>query len=197
MEPARIYFGTVRRGQGKVIDVKFQKYSSDEIEIKEIVGRSDALKIQRVDTGFQVSLSDRIPFGIFRDRIVVKTTSKETPIIHLPVFARVNGDVVARPSDVSFGLLEGPLQEEVIREVVLVDDSQQNLEILGVESDTKGLVAEVISKPTDFNKTIQVKLEPGVSGVFHSKVTVKTSHSDPEQATLTIPVYGIVAKKGS
>jgi len=195
LEPARVYFGPVRRGEPKTIQVKFQKYSTEETEITDILGRSESVEIQRTDTGFDVRLKDSVPFGVFRDRIVVKTTSKETPIIHLPVFARVNGDIVAKPSDVSFGLIEGPLVKEVSREVELSFAGSGALEVLDVKSDTRGLVAEMVEGAGATR--IRVTLKPGVRGVFHSKVTVRTNHPDEDQKVVEIPVYGIVSKKGS
>ncbi len=195
LDPARVYFGTIRRGQPETIEVKFNKYSTEETKITDILGRSESIEIERTDTGFLVKLKDTVPLGIFRDRIVVKTTSKETPIIHLPVFARVNGDIVAQPSDVSFGLIEGPLVKEVSRDVSLSYSGPSDLKIVDLESDTQGLVAEVVEG--EEGSKIRVKLKPGVRGVFHSKVTVETNHPDPDQKIVEIPVYGIVSKKGS
>jgi len=194
LEPARVYFGTVRRGEPKTLQIKFQKYSTEDTEITDILGRSESLEIKRTDTGFEVMLKDTVPFGIFRDRIVVKTTSKETPIIHLPVFARVNGDIVAKPSDVSFGLIEGPLTKEVSREVELSFAGSDDLKVLDLESDTSGLVADMVQE--EGATKVRVMLKPGVRGVFHSKVTITTNHPDPDQKVVEIPVYGIVSKKG-
>ena len=65
-----------------------------------------------------------------------------------------------------------------------------------MKSDTKGISVE--SKSEDLNDSLGlvVTLEPGVEGVLHGNVLVETNHPDPEQKLLTIPVYGIVAKKG-
>ncbi len=197
VKPARLYFGNVPKGGDLVKSVKFQRFSSDDISITEVVSRSEFVKVKLSDTGFDVKLSNDIPFGVFRDKILVKTNSPETPIIHLPIFARISGDITAKPADISFGLLRAPLVEEEAREIILKNGSGKELKLLSLKSDTKGILVESKADKLKDSVALVVKLKPGVEGVLHGKVTVETDHPDPQQKLLTIPVYGIVAKKGA
>ena len=198
VEPARLYFGNVLKGGGDLVkSVKFQRFSSEDISITEVVSRSEYVTVKLNESGFDVKLSKEIPFGVFRDKILVKTNSPETPIIHLPIFARISGDLTAKPADISFGLLRAPLVEDEAREIILKNASGKELKLLSLKSDTKGIEVESKADKISDSVALLVKLKPGVEGVLHGKVTVETNHPDPQQKSLTIPVYGIVAKKGA
>lgn len=197
VEPARLFFGTSKKGKSLRQEVKFQKFSSDDIKINEITPSSNLIKVKRRSGGFDVELSDQIPFGVFREKIIIKTTSSETPVIHLPVFAKIRGDITAKPADVSFGLLKAPLSQDVFRQVTISNSSGQPVKVLEVESSIKGVSASIDTPTLNDKSKLTVKLESGLKGVLHGEIKIKTNHKDPEQQTLKVPFYAVVAKKGA
>ncbi len=198
IDPPRLYFGSVNKGreQSRVVTVSLEKGSA--IKVGEITSRSEQLDISVVDSGDGLSkkitakLKSSVPAGIFRTFVVVKTTSTKNPVINIPVFARVQGDLKLEPADVSFGLLEGPLAEPAVRRVKLINQGSQKINVLSVTSDNPGLKVDFQANP-DASFDLVVTLSEGVSGTLKARVKILTDHPDDSQKEIILPVYGIVS----
>ncbi|MCB0360995.1 MAG: hypothetical protein KDD44_15205, partial [Bdellovibrionales bacterium] len=142
------------------------------------------------------TLSPKLPVGVFRSRIVVKTTSESNPVVTIPVFARVEGDLSLIPSDVSFGLLEAPLESPATRTVRLQNRSETPVHVLSLKSNNPALSAGVEKVSSGKVYDIEVRLKNSDVGPFRGQVTITTDHPDPDQRELVLPVYGILARKG-
>jgi hypothetical protein len=199
VEPHRIYFGKVRKGESKKVDVVI-KVRGANAQISDVSTKSENLSIEQQDDNdrkkrFAVRLSEKLPVGIFRDWVVIKTTSAKTPVINLPVFARVEGDLTVVPSDISFGLREGPLLEDIFEVVELVNYGDKPISILKIETDDKAITASVEPNPKRKGFIIRVGLKKGTVGTFKGTVEIQTNHEDVDQRIIKVPVYGIVSEK--
>src|SRR5262249_11583425 len=144
-----------------------------------------------------VKLSGDLPVGTVRSRIAIKTSSEKNPVVHIPVFAKIVGEVELAPSDVSFGLIEGPLAQDAVQRVSLQSTAAQPVKILTVASENPAVAAEVGAGDGSSKNELLVRLKQGTSGMIRALVTVVTDHPDSTQNKLTLPVYAIVTKKGA
>ncbi len=200
VEPARVSFKTISRSRvaetSQVVNLKIS--NSDEVEITNIVSRSEFVKIERISPDkLEIRLTEDVPFGIFRSNIAIQTSSKKLPVINLPIFANISGDMFFKPTDLSFGLLEGPLKETVTKKALLINNSAESITIDSARPDSKKVSVSFTEKKDKGGYELEVTLLKGLYGTLHSKIVVTTNHPDPEQREIILPVYGIISEKGA
>ncbi len=205
LDPARLHFGDIAKGKEKTLSIDVLLGGQSTAQIQEVLSRSPYLDIESSDVNkrgkqgkrLTVTLKGSLPVGVFRERIVLKTSSDKTPIINIPVFARVHGDITIVPSSVSFGLVEGPIVKPVSEMIKLVNTAKKPLTIASVESDNPLVTAELVPLKDARASNLRVTLKEGLSGTFRATITITTDNADAEQRQLTVPVYGIISRKGS
>ena len=199
-EPNRVYFGRVQRSAKLTKEVLITPGSDSSTKILEIDPRSEFIAVSTADVGkgkkLTISLKENVPVGVLRTRVVVKTSSDLNPLISIPVFARVEGDLVANPPDVSFGLLELPLKEKQEQTVELKNSSARPVKVLSVDSADTNIKTSFKEITPGKEYQVVVSLTDGASGQLRSQVKVTTDNPAADQKELIIPVYGILSHKG-
>ncbi len=201
--PPRFYFGSIQKGTQNKMQGKVSLRSESKTKIIDIISRSEHVEIERgeIEKGagekFTIVLKDDVPAGVFRDRIVVKTNNKKQPVINVPVFAQIQGDLVLIPADVSFGLLDGPLEEQITGSVMLKNKGPHKLEIESIEAKNESLSASFERNDKTGDYLITVSVRPGTVGTIKGRLKINTNHPDPDQKQVTLPVYGIITKKNT
>lgn len=200
VHPPRVYFGKVRKGEKskKVLTIKVDPSTS--VSVKEVIARSPEVGVEVEGSGptqrVKVSLSSDIPVGVFKTRLAVRTTSRKNPVVNVPVFARVVGDLELEPSDASFGLLDGPLNKRVSRTLKLTNTADFPVKVLSVEPTIPSVEVESLTIKEGKRYDIVVTATEGLEGTLRGKVNVITDHPDESQKALSFSVYGIITPKG-
>lgn len=204
VEPQRLYFGEIRRGAvaPRSVNILFPRDSG--ISVTGAGSRSEKISVALADVSagdkvgkeLRVSLADDIPIGIFRGRVVVRTTSKRIPVVNVNVVANVIGDIILTPTEVSYGLLEAPLKAPLERTVQLAVSGLERVLVTAVESDNDSVSATLRTVEEGRRYDVLVVLREGANGVVRARLRLTTDHPDPAQKTLELPVYAIVTKKG-
>lgn len=205
IDPPRVYFGRVVRGSSKEKKVTLLSEKDSAIKILDISPRSDQIQLdiedvtigERTGKKIVVHLRDSIPVGIFRNRIIVKTSSPANPVRNIPVFARVEGDLILVPSEISLGLREGPLTKSITETVKLVNTAGTPVRVLSIQSDHPNIQAAF--RPLHDKKTyeVQITVKEKASGMLRAQVEIITDHPDKDQQKLTLPIYGIIQRRGA
>lgn len=204
VNPPRLYFGDVQKGASLKRAATITVGAKSSIDLLEVISHSNFLEVSDQDINdrgrkgkrISVELKGDLPIGIFRDRVVVKTSSEKNPVITLPVFARIKGDLTVEPAEVSFGLVENGAIESLSKVVRLANSSSQNIKILSIESEPPSIETAVKVIRPGKELEITIRISKDTSSVVRGKVTIKTDHPDPDQQNVTIPIYGIVSNKG-
>jgi hypothetical protein len=126
VDPPQLYLGRVRRGEETVRSVDVVYDASKSISITKVENSSPLLTVRAQDIDQQgrqgkkliVTLKKDAPLGRLNDEIKVTTTSEKRPVIEIPVFGSIEGDLVVAPPQVSFGVVrrgEGKTQEVSIK----------------------------------------------------------------------------------
>ena len=119
--PTQIYFGNIvaEKGPKKKLEVQVgEKYKILGVESSSpriIVTSQNNEAGNKATIG--VSLSPETEQGPFRGDVLVRTSMKDRPVIHVPVFAIIEGDIQVFPAEISLGLIEGPLTEPIEKTV--------------------------------------------------------------------------------
>jgi len=203
LDPSRVFFGRVKKGKAQSREVLVSVGKESTAQILDVSSRSELLDVKSEDLPapskgkkLTISLKESVPAGIFRSRIVIKTSSPGNPVLSIPIFANVEGDLVLEPAEASFGLLEGPLKASITQRLKLVNSSALPIKILSSESNDKSFTSSYKASEDGKSYEISVTLLEGALGPIKGEVKLVTDHLDPSQKELQIPVYGIVARKG-
>lgn len=197
----KLLFGEIRKGDTPSREFRVSAAPGADVRISEVLAHGELMDIQaeaQPDGKSQkvvVKLKSDIPIGAFRDRVIIKTSSKNNPVLNVPVFAKVHGDVSLDPMVVSFGMLEGPLQESAKQYLKVKSQRPHIVHVTSVSSDLSGVTAEVVGKTDDGESTIQVSVRTEVTGVFRANLMIETDSEDEGERKISVPVYGIVSKK--
>jgi hypothetical protein len=203
INPSRLFFGRINKGDTKSVSTKLLLAEDSKTKILDVSSKSDDIELLVEDVTHEgrqgkkitATLKDSIPVGVFRSRIVIKTTSQSRPVLNLPVFARIEGDLKLAPTDVSFGLLEGPLVAPESQVVELMNDGSNKVNIISATSSSPDVEAKVETVKEGRKYNITVTIAEGTIGTLRTSIDVITDHPDSAQSKLSLPVYGIITKK--
>jgi hypothetical protein len=197
-DPPQLYFGRLRRGEGKTATIEVLSDMTKGIAILKVENSHPAVSLRAEDLqkeGRQgkklyVTLKQDVPLGRFNDQITVTTTSPKKPTVIIPVFGSIEGDLLVQPPQVSFGVVrqgEGKTQEVSIK-----NRAKKPVHLLRVQSSVADVIPELTSVKdgAEYRLTISAKAE-SKPGRIQGEVQVFTDH--PEEKVLTIPLYGMVA----
>jgi hypothetical protein len=192
--PTDVDFGNVHHGSAAVREVvisdmiggpgfalKSVKNDSPYIKVTE-TARSDG----KAGALLRVALSPSMPPGPISDTLRVETSRAPLRVAILGV---VTGDLIVKPSQVSFGIL--PHHQGAVRIVRLTNQGSRNINVVGVDSTSNSVFAKIAPVTPGKEYKLTVALRPNTpDGQIRGALTIRTD--DPQQATLIVPYYGIV-----
>ena len=197
LSPPQVNFGAIQKGSAQTKEVLVKSISSG-TSIVSIRPRSEFIKVAQSNTEGEtkllISLDPSTPVGIFRSRVALRTNSSSAPLINLPVFAKVRGDLSLSSAAISFGLIEGPNVKAVSKSIELVNQSRKSVLLLSAKSDHPNVSAQIAEIEKGKKYKINVTVSGNIVGALRAKIAITTDHEDPEQKKLILPVYGIVSR---
>lgn len=193
-QPMDIDFGNVRHGSAEVREVVISDMMGGKgFALKSVKNENPNIKVTesaRTDDKpgalLRLALSPAMPPGPISDTLRIETSRAPLRVAILGV---VTGDLIVRPNQVSFGIL--PHSQGAVRIVRLTNQGGHTINVLGVESTNHSVVAQVVPVTAGKEYKVTVALRPNTpDGQIRGALTIRTD--DPQQATLTVPYYGIV-----
>ena len=198
-EPAQLYLGRLRRGEEatRSVDVLYDAQKS--IDIVKVENSHPSISVHADDFTTEdkkgkkllVTIKKDAPLGRLNDRIMVTTTSQKKPVLEIPVFGSIEGDVVVAPPQVSFGVVRKG--ETKTQEISIKNRGTNPVQVVRIQNSAPDVVAEVtaVKQGEEYLLTLKTKGE-SKPGRIQGEVQIFTDH--PEEKMLTIPLYGIVAE---
>ena len=186
--PDEVMFDSVRKGseQTREVSISYNGSARTFKLTKVSKSNSNITVTQEPNLKLKVSLLKTMPPGPFQDTIEIATTGRP---IEIPVYGRVVGDLVTEPAQISFGIL--PHGQGAMRIVRLTNNGERPVAIKEVSTSSPAVVAK--AEPISAGKQYKITLElrKGTpDGQLRGQLVIQTD--DPEQASLTVPFYGIV-----
>jgi len=196
VDPRFVNFGNVQRdGPRKPVTLQVEFQGDKKIKIKEIRSESDAVEVTPVKEGpggaeYAVSLKDKVPTGRIAGQIFIRTTSKKTPQIQVPVHAFVQGSVKVTPQLLSFGAVSPGTP--VTRQLTVARAGAQPFSVKDVRKSSNHLSSQVIPEKEGEQYRIEVVFDPGdqKEGRIAERLTIVAEGGEEE--TIEVPVYGII-----
>lgn len=198
VDPPQLYLGRVRRGEETVRSVDVIYDASKSISITKVENSSPLFTVRTQDIEQQerkgkkliITLKKDAPLGRLNDEIKVTTTSEKRPLIEVPVFGSIEGDLVVAPPQVSFGVVrrgEGKTQEVSIK-----SRASSPVHIVSVQSSNADIepTLKTLEDGEEYTLTLNAKNDSQI-GRIQGEVRVFTDH--PDEKVLTIPLYGMVS----
>jgi hypothetical protein len=195
VSPTPLYLGRVHRGQPIRREVTIVPGRTDAIYSVTHVRHSHpalhATLERRPDVPGQrlvVELDPSMPLGRFSEKLLLHTTSSREPIITLPVFGSVEGDVVLLPPQVTFGTSRG--ESPPPRELYIRNRGPRPLAVTRVAvPDVVSYTLSPIEPGIEYKLTL--RLHEGLRpGKLEGAVEIYTDH--PYESHLVVPLYAIV-----
>lgn len=196
-DPPQLYIG--RLAYGKAVSRRVEVISNADVEITQVSNTHPSVRVRTEPLqrdGQQgktliVTVAEDAPLGRLNDQITVTTTSPKRPSVLIPVFGSVEGELVVRPPQVTFGVVPPGL--DTTRRVTITNRSKTPVRINRVTS-TAGRVAAWLATVTEgVEYTLVVKVAADSQpGRIQGEVQVFTDH--PLEKALSIPLYGRVAE---
>jgi hypothetical protein len=193
--PNPLYLGRVRRGEPTRREVSIAPgapgaiYSVTHVErthpaLKATLERLPDVPGQRL----VVELARDMPLGRFSEKLVLHTTSAREPVITLPVFGSVEGDVVVLPPQVTFGTSRG--ESPPARDLYIRNRGARPLTVTRVTvPDVVTYTLSPLQDGVEYKLTLRLRegLRPGK---LEAAVEIFTDH--PDEDHLVVPLYAII-----
>lgn len=187
--PDEVLFDSVRKGseQTREVTISYNGGDSKGFKLTKVANSNSNIAVtQEPGLKLKVALLKTMPPGPFQDTIEIATTGRP---IEIPVYGRVVGNLVTEPAQVSFGIL--PHGQGAMRIVRLTNNGARPVAIKEVSSTSPAVVAKAEPIAAGKQYKITLELRKGTpDGQLHGQLVIQTD--DPEQASLTVPFYGIV-----
>ena len=140
-----------------------------------------------------VELDQDMVLGRFDEQLTLHTTSPREPVLSLPVFGSVEGDVVVLPPQVTFGVTRGGAAPE--RDLFIRNRGARPVTVTSVKvpDDIVTYTLAPVQEGQEYRLTL--RLRDGIKpGKVESRVEIFTDH--PDEKHLVIPLYAIVRAGG-
>lgn len=197
VQPAQLYLGRLRRGSPTVRTLSVLFDADKPIEITQVRHDNPAIRVEAEDVQLdgkrgkrlRVSVAKTAVLGRLDSTLTITTTSAKKPILNVPVFGSVEGDVTVEPPQVSFGIVN-PANIKT-RSVRIVNHAATPLRIVEVTSSLEAVVPELNEVTPGREFRLRLRADgTRHTGKLRGSIQVMTDH--PEQPRLTIPVFGAV-----
>ena len=191
VNPKRINFGIIRRGDSCTKNVEIKTVPELKIDIKKVESPSPYITIIKNKTGennhaCQVTISKYDYIGKINGIVFVYTSSNKQERIDVPFSGEIVGDLTFYPEVLSFGSVK--LGQDV-KKTVIVNFINKDVKIEKIEADPSNL-NYIISELNNINtKKIDVKLGKDIV-IGKIKGSLKIYTNSTIQPVINIPVNG-------
>lgn len=194
--PSPLYLGRLRRGEPSrheaVVTSGRPGTTYDVVAVEHPNPALHAHLEPRVDGPGQrivVELDRDMPLGRISEQLTLRTTSPREPLVVLPVFGSVEGDVAVLPPQVTFGVARGGDAPE--RELLIRNRGARPLFVTRVVVRPKHVSFRLREVQEGVEYRLTLKLERGVApGKLEGAVEIFTDH--PDEDHIVVPLYAVV-----
>jgi hypothetical protein len=138
-----------------------------------------------------IELDRDMPLGRFNETLTLRTTSPREPVMTLPVFGSVEGDVVVLPPQVTFGVTRGGSAPE--RELYIRNRGVRPVVVTRIIVPENVATYSLAAVQEGVEYRLTVRLRDGLPpGKVEGAVEIFTDH--PEEGRLVVPLYAIVRR---
>lgn len=198
LSPNPVYLGRLRRGERVSREVVIRPGRPGGTAVVRAVGGELGGLQTRLDfrpDGSQallLALDSGVPLGRFSRELRLETTSPRQPVIVLPIFGSLEGDVVVLPSQVTFGVARAGASPE--RRLLIRNRGLQPLTVRRVAV-PDGFEYSLRTLEDGLEYQLSLKLRDDVPpGTVSGEVEIFTDH--PTEQRVVVPLHAVVRGRG-
>jgi hypothetical protein len=198
LSPNPVYLGRLRRGETISREVVIRPGRPGGRDIVRAVGGELSGLQTRLDLlpdGSQrlfLSVGADLPLGRLNRELRLETTSARQPVIVLPVFGSIEGDVVVLPSQVTFGVARAGASPE--RRLLIRNRGLQPLTVRRVAvPDTVEYSLRTLEDGLEYQLSLKLREDVG-PGTVTGEVEIFTDH--PTEQRVVVPLHAVVRRRG-
>lgn len=203
VRPSGLHFGRVAEGSSATREIRVWSDYDPAFEVLEATTASASVGVEYRKLGpegeqkksptyllaVSLDVGDATIGQSIQDRIVLRTTSAQRPVIEVTVSALVSHEVYLSPETLNFGML--PPNGEIGRPVNILNIGQGELKILDVRSDIPNLVIQKNTVREGKQYQILATLQTGENPEpVTGEVVITTNHSKRKE--IRVPVTSSV-----
>jgi hypothetical protein len=198
-DPPQLYVGRLAYGKAVSRRVEIVVDADSSVEITQVANTNAAVTVQteplkrdgQRGKTLIVTVAEDAPLGRLNDQITVTTTSTKRPSVVIPIFGSVEGELVVRPPQVTFGVVQPGA--DTTRTVTITNRSKTPVRISRVASTAERVTARLatVNPGLEYRLVMTVPAD-SQPGRIQGALRVFTDH--PLEKVLSIPLYGRVAE---
>jgi hypothetical protein len=194
LTPAPVYLGRVRRGDPvrREVIVRPGRPGGSAV-VRAVGGEHPGLRTELgppAEGGQRllIELEPEVPLGRFHEELTLETTSGRQPVITLPVFGSIEGDVLVLPPQVSFGVARPGKAPE--RLLFIRNRGQRPLSVRKVAvPDSVDYDLRVLEEGLEYELALRLRRDVR-PGKVKGEIEIFTDH--PTEHRLVVPLYAVV-----
>ena len=178
-------------------EVTIEAMVEEPLEITEVSSDVDEkikyeLKTVEKDKKYTLEVKNRsTDEGFIRGNITLKTSSKKKPLISLPLYIKLQKELVVKPEALAFGTIDtgaaGTLEKRLTKKVMVKKNRGEDLTIKKIEPSADWIMTETVTNREGKQYRVVITLDKDKlpKGPFEEKVEIKTnSQKEPLVVTL-------------
>ena len=181
--------------------VTIEAVEEDPLEITNVSSNVDEkikYELKAVEKGKKYTLEVKnksTEEGFIRGNISLQTSSSNKPVINLPLYVKLQKELVVKPNTLAFGKInlagEGDLQRRLTKKVMVKKNRGEDLSIKKIEPSADWIMTEQVTKQEGKQYRIIITLDKDKmpKGPFDEKVEIKTNG---QKEPLVVAVKGEV-----
>ena len=194
--PNPLYLGRLRRGQSSRHEVVVTSGRPGEVfQVVAVEHANPALHARlepRTDAPGQrivVELDKDMPLGRISEQLTLRTTSPREPVVTLPVFGSVEGDVAVLPPQVTFGVARAGDAPE--RALLIRNRGSRPLTVTRITVRPPQVTYKLREVDDGYEYRLTLTLDDDTpAGKVEGAVEIFTNH--PDESRIVVPLYAIV-----
>ena len=198
LTPNPVYLGRIRRGEAVTREVVIRPGRPlGKDMVRAVTGELSGLQT-RLDVapdGTQrliLGLGPDVPLGRFTRELRLETTSAREPVIVLPVFGSIEGDIVVLPSQVSFGVARAGASPE--RRLLIRNRGLQPLTVRRVAvPDAFDYSLRTLESGLEYQLSLKLR-DDARPGTVSGEIEIFTDH--PTEQRVVVPLHAVVRRRG-
>ncbi|MCL4468091.1 MAG: DUF1573 domain-containing protein [Deltaproteobacteria bacterium] len=188
-----LFFGSIKKGQGaqQSVDIFI---SNPSVHIMSVVSTNPYIKVSTVSQfmsqeTINVSVLPDAGYGPLNADILILSSSKEQPSLHIPVIGNIVGDILLNPDVVDFGVVKAHAEQRILPVYLYTQPPREfSLTKVTVKPD---IVHVKVLKQNQGSYKLELLLKPVKSmGSIHGTITVLTTMK--KMPVVVIPFQGTI-----
>jgi hypothetical protein len=173
-----LFFGSIKKGQTQQQSVDIFIYNPS-VKITDVTATKPYIKVSTVSQSISqetigVAVLPDAGFGPLSADILIFSTSKEQPVLQIPVIGNIVGDILLNPDPVNFGVVKAT-SGQTKKDVYLYTRPQREFSITKITVQPDIVHVNTI-KQNQGSYKLELTLKPSKTmGNIHGNITVRTT----------------------